>query len=136
MSEESEFQKQLLNQLSSIIGGMKMLNDRISSNVETVGRFDAEFTKLSRQNNQLRSDILEMKGVQEQTNLRLQSLLHRIDEIENVIDGNSNQIRDLRSEVRGHYNDILTAIQDGIKNSISFRELEERVEELERRSGM
>jgi hypothetical protein len=45
-------------------------------------------------------------------------------------------IRELRIEVRGQYNDILTAIQDGLQNSISFRELSGRVDELERRAGM
>ncbi|PZM07951.1 hypothetical protein [Rhizobium tubonense] len=114
MSEDSEVQKRLINQLSSVIDAMKALNERISGNLETLGRFEAEFTKLSRQNNQLRNDILDVKSEVDQfrseANQRLQALLHRMDEIENVVDGNSNRIRELRVEGRGQYNDSLTAI--------------------------
>lgn len=140
MPDDPEFQKRLINQLSSVIDGMKVLNDRISGNWETMGRFEAEFTKLSRQNNQLRTDILDIKSelgqFRTEASQRLQALLHRMEEIENVVDGNSSNIRELRIEARSHYNDILTAIQDGLKNSISFRELSERVDELERRSAL
>lgn len=140
MSEESEFQKRLLNQLSSVIDGMKTLNDRIADNLEAMGGFEAEFTKLSRQNTQLRGDILDVKSelgqFRSEARQRLQALLHRLDEIENFVDGNSDYIRELRTEVRSQYNDILTAIQDGLQNSIACRELSDRVDELERRTGV
>lgn len=140
MSEDSEFQKRLISQLSSVIDGMKTLNDRISGNLDAVGRFEAEFAKLSRQNNQLRSDVLDVKSdltqFRAEASQRLQALLHRMDEIENFVDGNSNHIRELRIEIRSQYNDILTAIQDGLQNSIASRELSDRVDELERRAGI
>ncbi|NKN36570.1 hypothetical protein HFC70_09390 [Agrobacterium sp. a22-2] len=140
MSEDAEFQKRLMTQLSFVIDGMKTLNERISGNLESMGRFEAEFTKLSRQNNQLRSDLLDVKTelgqFRAEANQRLQAVLHRIDEIENAVDGNSHHIRELRIEARSQYNDILTAIQSGLQNSISSRELSERVDELERRVGM
>ncbi|WP_154722851.1 hypothetical protein [Ciceribacter sp. T2.26MG-112.2] len=140
MSEHSEFQKRLISQLSSVIDGMKTLNDRISGNLDAVGRFEAEFAKLSRQNNQLRSDVLDVKSeltqFRAEASQRLQALLHRMDEIENFVDGNSNHIRELRIEIRSQYNDILTAIQDGLQNSIASRELSDRVDELERRAGI
>ena len=85
MSEDFDFQKRLINQLSSVIDGMKTLNDRISGNLEAMGRFEVEFTKLSRQNNQVRGDILEVKSELSQfrveANQRFQALLHRMDEI-------------------------------------------------------
>lgn len=140
MSEDLDFQKRLMAQLSLVIDGMKTLNERVAGNLESVGRFEAEFIKLSRQNIQLRSDLLDVKSelgqFRAEANQRLQAVLHRIDEIENVVDGNSHHVRELRIEARSQYNDILTAIQNGLQNSISSRELSERVEELERRAGM
>lgn len=140
MSEDLEFQKRLINQISSAIEGMKNLNERITANVEALGRFDVEFTKLSRQNNQLRSDVLDVKSelghFRVEASQRLNAIFSRLDEVENVVDSNSKYIRDLASENRSHYNDILTALQDGLHNNISIRELTERIEELERRSGM
>lgn len=126
MSEDSDFQKRLISQLSSVIDGMKTLDDRISGNLDAVGRFEAEFAKLSRQNNQLRSDVLDVKSeltqFRAEASQRHQALLHRMDEIENFVDGNSNHIRELRIEIRSQYNDILTAIQDGLQNSIASRD--------------
>lgn len=136
MSEESDFQKRLINQLSSVIDGMKTLNERISGNLETLGRFEVEFTKQERQGNLLRRDILDLKSdmgqFRSETNLRLQALLQRMDEIETVVDGNSPHIRALRIEASGQYNDILTAIQEGLLNNLSLRELSDRVVALER----
>ena len=140
MNDDSDFQKRLMIQLSSVIDGMKTLNDRISGNLENINRFEAEFTKLSRQNNQLRSDILDVKSelgqFRAEANQRLHALLQRMDEVENVVDGNSNHVRELRIEARSQYNDILTAIQDSLQNSIATRELADRVEHLEQRAGM
>ncbi|MCM2477028.1 hypothetical protein HGO38_26615 [Rhizobium sp. CG5] len=140
MSEDAEFQKRLMTQLSLVIDGMKTLNERVAGNLESVGRFEAEFLKLSRQNIQLRSDLLDVKSelgqFRAEANQRLQAVLHRIDEIETVVDGNSNHIRDLRIEARSQYNDILTAIQSGLQNSILSRDLSERVDALERRAGL
>lgn len=140
MSEDAEFQKRLLNQLSSVLDGMKTLNERISGNMESMARYDVEFAKLTRQNNQLRSDILDVKSelthFRTETGQRLQALSRRIDEIENFVDGNYKNIHEMRIELRGQYNDILTAIQDGLQNSITSRELADRIDELERRAGM
>ncbi|WP_137156332.1 hypothetical protein [Rhizobium sp. FKL33] len=62
MSEDFEFQKRLIHQFSVILDGMKTLNSNISENISAIGRFELEFTKLSRQNTQVRGDVLEMKG--------------------------------------------------------------------------
>ncbi|WP_139198863.1 hypothetical protein [Xaviernesmea oryzae] len=116
------------------------MNERISGNLETIGRFDAEFTKLSRHHAQVRGDILDVKAEVAQfradVTQRLQALLLRMDEVENSIDAGDSRIKDLQRENRGQYNDILTAIQDGLQNSIAYRELSERVELLERRSQL
>lgn len=139
MTDDTEFQKRLVNQLSLVIDGMKSLNERISGNLDTVGRFETEFVKITRQNNQIRSDILDIKSdlgqFRSETNQRLQALFHRVDEIETIVDGNAKGIKELQIENRSHYNDILTALQDGLHNSISVREISERVDELERRPG-
>ncbi|MEH0293033.1 hypothetical protein V6R98_14540 [Agrobacterium sp. CCNWLW71] len=114
MSEDLEFQKRLINQISSAIEGMKHLNERISANVEALGRFDVEFTKLSRQNNQLRSAVLDVKSelghFRVEASQRLNAIFSRLDEVENVVDNNSKHIRDLAGENRSYYNDILTAL--------------------------
>lgn len=161
MSEDFEFQKRLIHQFSAILDGMKTLNSNISENISAIGRFESEFTKLSRQNTQVRGDVLEMKSehtrtrseiaqfrsdfAQFQTDVthrfdalvhRLEALLHRMEEIENTIDGNSEHIREMRIELRSQYNDILTALQGGLQNTIGLSDLTERVEALERRAGM
>jgi chromosome segregation ATPase len=154
MSEDFEFQKRLIHQFSAVLDGMKTLNSNISENISAIGRFESEFTKLSRQNTQVRGDVLEMKSehtlfrsdfAQFRTDIthrfealvhRLEVLLHRMEEIENTIDGNSEHIREMRIELRSQYNDILTALQGGLQNTIALSDLTERVEALERRAGM
>ncbi|MFN3832647.1 MAG: hypothetical protein ACK4SQ_10490 [Allorhizobium sp.] len=114
MSEDAEFQKRLLNQLSSVLDGMKTLNERISGNMDSMARYDAEFANLTRQNSQLRSDILGVKSelthFRTETVQRLQALSRRIDEIENFVDDNYKNIHEMRTELRGQYKDIMTAI--------------------------
>ncbi len=182
MTEEADFQRGLMIQLSTLIDGMKVLNGHVAGNLERIGRFDAEFIKLSRQGIQVRSDILDIKSIfsqfrsdvsqilaeltefrveftqhrsefsqhrsdfsqlrSELTQFRteiatqLKALLLRMDEIENVVDGNSRDIKELRSELVSRYNDILTALQDGLSNRIASRELWERVDELWRRRDL
>jgi chromosome segregation ATPase len=146
MPDDSDFPIRLMHQLSSLIDGMKTLNERVAETMGATDRFDAEFTKLSRYSNQLRSDVLDVKSEVQQhrsetsqfrsdINQRLQAILHRMDELENAVDANSNQIRELRSDARSQYNEILTALQTGLQNNVSLRELVDRVEDLERRLG-
>ncbi|PYB77629.1 hypothetical protein [Rhizobium wuzhouense] len=62
MAEDREFQNSLVNHLSSLIDGMKMLNQSVANNLQTTHRFDAEFIKLSRQNMQLRDDMIAFRS--------------------------------------------------------------------------
>lgn len=161
MSEDFEFQKRLIHQFSAVLDGMKTLNSNISENISAIGRFESEFTKLSRQNTQMRGDVLDMKSEfslfrtdvthrfdalahrlealeprLEALAQRLEALHHRMEEIDNTIDGNSAHIREMRIELRSQYNDILTTLQGGLQNTIALSDLTERVEALERRAGM
>jgi predicted nucleic acid-binding Zn-ribbon protein len=154
MSEDFEFQKRLIHQFSAVLDGMKTLNSNISANIDAIGRFESEFTKLSRQNTQVRGDVLEVRSdfAQFRTDVthrfdalehrleslaqRLEALHHRMEDIENTLDANSEHIRETRIELRSQYNDILTALQGGLQNTTALRDLTERVEALERRAGM
>ncbi len=147
MSEDMAFQRSLLDYLSSLIDGMKTLNHHVSGHIEAIGRFDVEFTKISRQNNQLATNVLNVSSEMAQFRMetsqkfdslfnRLEAMLLRLDEIENAVDGNSRQIKELSTDVRSQYNDILTALQHGVQNSVAIRELADRIEAIERRLGM
>ncbi|MCV3765678.1 hypothetical protein [Rhizobium sp. TRM95796] len=93
MSEDFEFQKRLIHQFSAVLDGMKTLNGNISENIGAIGRFESEFTKLSRQNTQVRGDVLEMRSehtlfrsdfAQFRTDVthRFDALAHRLEAIE------------------------------------------------------
>ena len=151
MAEDREFQNSLVNHLSSLIDGMKMLNQSVANNLQTTHRFDAEFTKLSRQNMQLRDQMIEfhsqtrgdfhdirseMAKFRTEVNTRLDALFHRVGELENTVEGCVTQLRELAIEARSQYNEILNALQGNLQNRSAIEDLNERLEALERRFGL
>lgn len=147
MNDDTDFQRQMLMKMASMIEGTKALTDRVGVMTDKIGRYDAEFEKLSRQNHTLRQDILTVRSeaLQQRSDIttrldaqggRFDALGSRLEEIENTVDGNSRALRELIIEGVSQYNSILTALQDGIKSQISIRELLEKVNELERRIGI
>lgn len=153
MSEDMDFERRLFGYLSSVMDGMKSLNATIASNIQAMGRYDVEFTKISRYHHQLTTDMIDLKSEAGQSRLaisqlrlemgnrfselnqRLDAVFHRLDDIENTVGDNSSQIKELQIEARSHYNDILNAIQDSSNNRISIRSIFERLENIERRLG-
>ena len=158
MAEDREFQNSLVNHLSSLIDGMKMLNQSVANNLQTTHRFDAEFIKLSRQNMQLRDQMIEfhsqtrgdfhdirsematfrseMAKFRTEVNTRLDALFLRVGELENIVEGCVAQLRELAIEARSQYNEILNALQGNLQNRSAIDDLNERLEALERRFGL
>jgi polyhydroxyalkanoate synthesis regulator phasin len=151
MAEDREFQNSLVNHLSSLIDGMKMLNQSVANNLQTTHRFDAEFIKLSRQNMQLRDQMIEfhsqtrgdihdirseMAKFRAEVNSRLDALFLRVGELENAVEGCVTQLRELAIEARSQYNEILNALQGNLQNRSAIEDLNERLEALERRFGV
>ena len=160
MSSDAEFQRGLYNQMSSLIDAMQGVNRRLMETMTMTDRFDVEFAKISRHNNQFRLDMIDLKSelaqvrgevghlrgevaqlraefekFREQSRTRMDALFHRIDELETAITDNSRQIKALTLDVASHSNEILNAVQGGWQNRISLEELVERIEALERRVG-
>ncbi len=158
MAEDREFQSMLIGNLSSLIDGMKVLNQSVANNLQTTHRFDAEFIKLSRQNMQLRDQMIEfhsqtrgdihdirsematfrseMAKFRTEVNSRLDALFHRVGELENIVEGCVKQLRELAIEARSQYNEILNALQGNLQNRSTIEDLNERLEALERRFGV
>lgn len=165
MSEEREFQSMLIGHLSSLIDGMKVLNQSVANNLQTTHRYDAEFIKLSRQNMQLRDQMIdfhsqtrgdihdirsematfrtgltafrsEMAEFRTEVNSRLDALFLRVGELENIVEGCVTQLRELAIEARSQYNEILNALQGNLQNRSAIEDLNERLEALERRFGI
>ncbi|RKE86317.1 hypothetical protein [Rhizobium sp. AG855] len=158
MAEDREFQNSLVNHLSSLIDGMKMLNQSVANNLQTTHRFDAEFIKLSRQNMQLRDQMIEfhseargdirdvrsemaafrneMVKFRTEVNSRLDALFQRVGELEGIVEGCVTQLRELAIEARSQYNEILNALQGNLQNRRAIEDLNERLEALERRFGV
>lgn len=158
MAQDREFQSMLIGNLSSLIDGMKVLNQSVANNLQTTHRFDAEFIKLSRQNIQLREEMIEfrseMRGdihdirsematfrselakFRTEMNTRLDALFHRVGELENIVEGCVTQLRELAIEARSQYNEILSALQGNLQNRSAIEDLNERLEALERRFGV
>jgi archaellum component FlaC len=160
MSTDAEFQRGLYNHMSSLIDSMQGLNRRLMETITLTDRFDVEFAKISRHNNQFRQDMIDLKSevaqlrgevaqvrgevaqvradldqFRDETRTRLDSLFHRIDDLETAVSDNSRQIKTLTLDVTSHSNEILNAVQGGLQNKISLEELVERIEALERRVG-
>ncbi|MGE6741029.1 hypothetical protein ACQKGC_12205 [Allorhizobium pseudoryzae] len=160
MSSDAEFQRGLYNQMSSLIDAMQGVNRRLMETMTMTDRFDVEFAKISRHNNQFRLDMIELKSelaqlrgevgqlrgevaqlraefeqFRDETRTRMDSLFHRIDELETAVSDNSRQIKALSLDVASHSNEILNAVQGGLQNKISLEDLVERIEALERRVG-
>lgn len=160
MSSDAEFQRGLYNQMSSLIDAMQGVNRRLMETMTMTDRFDVEFAKISRHNNQFRLDMIDLKSelvqvrgevgqlrgevaqlraefeqFREESRTRMDSLFHRIDELETAVSDNSRQIKALTLDVASHSNEILNAVQGGWQNKISLEDLVERIEALERRIG-
>jgi chromosome segregation ATPase len=153
MSSDAEFQRVLYNQMSSLIDAMQGVNRRLMETMTMTDRFDVEFAKISRHNNQFRLDMIDLKSelaqvrgevgqlraefeqFREESRTRMASLFHRIDELETAVSDNSRQIKALTLDVASHSNEILNAVQGGWQNKISLEDLVERIEALERRVG-
>lgn len=160
MSSDAEFQRVLYNQMSSLIDAMQGVNRRLMETMTMTDRFDVEFAKISRHNNQFRLDMIDLKSelaqvrgevgqlraevaqlraefeqFREESRTRMDSLFHRIDELETAVSDNSRQIKALTLDVASHSNEILNAVQGGWQNKISLEDLVERIEALERRVG-
>ncbi|WP_165214963.1 hypothetical protein [Affinirhizobium pseudoryzae] len=153
MSSDAEFQRGLYNQMSSLIDAMQGVNRRLMETMTMTDRFDVEFAKISRHNNQFRLDMIDLKSelaqvrgevaqlraefeqFRDETRTRMDSLFHRIDELETAVSDNSRQIKALSLDVASHSNEILNAVQGGLQNKISLEDLVERIEALERRVG-
>lgn len=62
MSDDTDFQRQMLTKMASMIEGTKALTDRVGVMTDKIGRYDAEFEKLSRQNHILRQEVLTVRS--------------------------------------------------------------------------
>lgn len=146
MSGEPESQKYFLNQLSVLIDGMKGLNTQIARQVEAMGRYDVEFTKLGRSDIQLRSDLGELKVAigrltsdvsqfRLSNELQLQGMLTRLDTLEGRTHDVADHVQELRSDGLRQYNEVINSVQDSYQNRMSLSDLEARIAELERVIG-
>lgn len=75
----------------------------------------------------------ELSSFRAETAERLGALSIRIDEVETGLERNSDLLRETRIEAVSHYNEILNAVQAGTVNGADIRDLDARVQSLERR---
>ncbi|MDQ6434517.1 hypothetical protein RB623_10695 [Mesorhizobium sp. LHD-90] len=105
-----------------------------------VDELTREMVKFSRNQIQLRSDVAELRAEVDvklvTIDRRFEAILARLDELDAVVDKNADDIRKMRIEIVGQYNDILNALQSGHQAKLDIDEINARLDELERRAGL
>lgn len=143
MPDQDSNYRQTMNQISALMDLMRPMINQVGRLTDSVGRYDAEFTKIGRHFHDLRQDMITLQTAQARTDAKLDQLTQsmttrldaifiRLDEIENTGLRNEKAIRDLASEMVLQHNTILNALQDSHNNKLALEQFDERLSELER----
>ncbi|KAB0679261.1 hypothetical protein [Aureimonas leprariae] len=132
--------------LEAVIEGQKRSANQLAAFATRYDFIESSYDRLARQINRLQEGQIEivaelrkhdaefqrLYGESQRLSSRLDAMLQRLDEMDTRIDRLSDDIRSLRVELVGQYNEILNAVQAGTLNKVEIADLTERVEQLER----
>ena len=62
MQDNSDIQRQVFTRIADFMEGFKALNTMLMHNIDSVGRFEGEFRKITRQNNQVLQSHIELRS--------------------------------------------------------------------------
>ena len=94
---------------------------------------DTEFLRVNRKILKLQEDQAAFRS---DITGRVDAVARRMDEIENVLEKNTEETKAARIEIVALENEILNAVHTGLSNTVDAKELKERLKELERRAGL
>lgn len=119
-----------------LIDGMKGLNNQIGRQVEAMGRYDKEFTKIGIEIGGMKSELgqikIDLNQFRSRVDLQMEAVLRRMDIQDSLMHDSIDHIRELRSDSLRQYNEVINAVQDSHQNRMSLNDIEDRLAELER----
>jgi chromosome segregation ATPase len=135
----SNDRRALFPQLEAVIEGQKRGANQLAAFAARDDFIESSCDRPARRINRLqetRADIvaeLRKHGAEVQRlHGRLDAMSERLDDRDSRIGRLSDDVRSIRSERVGQYNEILNVVQAGTRNNAGIADLTERVEELER----
>jgi hypothetical protein len=141
MAEENRgLDGRLLQALDALIESQK----RTINSLERVNtRFDkveSELVKGTRNGLKLQEDLsalaAQVSAFGSEITGQVRALASRLDEVENHVDENIAETKAARIEIVGMQNEVLNALQTGLKNITDVNDLRDRPSALERRLGL
>ncbi|BCH16581.1 MULTISPECIES: hypothetical protein [unclassified Mesorhizobium] len=130
--ERTGTEGRLLPTLEALIDSQKRMLASLATVTDRFDRIDTEMVKLTRQGLKLQS---ELSGLRSDITVRLDAVGSRLGELEHLADQNAVEIKGARSEIVAQQNEILNALQAGLRNVSDANDVRDRLDEIERRFG-
>ena len=104
------------------------------------GQIETDLVKLTRQSLKTQEDLSmmrsEVSGFRSDVTTRLDAVVARLTELENMVERSASEPRGARSEIVSMQNEVLNAVQAGTMGEGDIRQLKARLSELERRLAL